>query len=54
MRGLGASFKAFFGLARFIACSVNCEKDFQLIERLVLMGYKDKKKQRYVELCISL
>ena len=53
-RRLGASLKVFFGLGHVIAFTVDYEKDFQQNERLVLIGFKDEKRQPYIMLCISV
>ena len=50
----GASLKVFFGLGHVIAFTVDYEKDFQQNERLVLIGFKDEKRQPYIMLCISV
>ena len=46
-RRLGACLKVFFGLEHVIAFTVDYEKDFQQNERLVLIGFKDEKRQPY-------
>ena len=50
----GASLKVFFGLGHVIAFTVDYEKDFQQNERLVLIGFKDERRQPYIMLCISV
>ena len=46
--------EGFFGLGHVIAFTVDYEKDFQQNERLVLIGFKDEKRQPYIMLCISV
>ena len=44
----------FFGLGHVIAFTVDYEKEFQQNERLVLIGFKDERRQPYIMLCISV
>ena len=53
-RRLGASLKVFFGLGHVAAFTVDYEKDFQQNGRLVLIGFKDERRQPYIMLCISV
>ena len=53
-RRLGASVKVSLGLGHVIAFTVDYEKDCQQNERLVLIGFKDDKRQPYIMLCISV
>ena len=54
MRRLGTSLKIFLGVGHVIAFTVDYEKDFQQNGRLVLIGFKDERRQPYIMLCISV
>ena len=53
-RRLRASLEVFLCLGHGLAFTVDFEKDFQQYERLVLIGFKDAKRQPYIMLCISV